>query len=41
MKDDNNEEKYEITSENAFYDLDKESLSFRAKNNRVKSKIYF
>ena len=41
IKDDNNEEKYEITAENAYYDIDKESLSFRAKDKRVKSIIYF
>ena len=41
MKDDNNEEKYEISSENAFYDIDKESLSFGGKDKRVKSIIYF
>ena len=41
MKDDNNQEKYEITSENAFYDIDKESLSFQGKDKRVNSKIYF
>ena len=41
MKDDNNQEKYEITSENAFYDIDKESLSFQGKDKRVNSIIYF
>ena len=41
MKDDNNEEKYEINSENAFYNIDKESLSFRAKDKKVRSIIYF
>jgi len=41
MKDDNNEKKYEINSENAFYDIDKESLSFRAKDKKVRSVIYF
>ena len=41
MKDNNNEEKYEVNSENAFYNIDKESLSFRAKDKRVKSIIYF
>ena len=41
IKDDNNESKYETNSESAFYDLDKESLSFRAENKRVQSKIYF
>ena len=41
MKDDNNEEKYEINSENAFYNIDNESLSFRAKDKKVRSIIYF
>jgi len=41
MKDDNNEEKYQINSENAFYNIDKESLSFRAKDKKVRSIIYF
>ena len=39
--DDKNESKYETNSENAYYDIDKESLSFRAKDKRVRSKIYF
>ena len=41
MKDDNNKEKYKVNSENAFYDIDKESLSFRAKDKKVRSIIYF
>ena len=41
IKDENNENKYEINSENAYYDLDTESVSFNAKDKRVKSKIYF
>jgi len=41
VKDDNNEEKYEVNSENAFYNIDKESLSFRAKDKKVRSIIYF
>ncbi len=41
MKDDNDKEKYEINAENAFYDIDKESLSFRAKDKKVRSIIYF
>ena len=41
IKDDNNEEKYEINSENAFYNIDKESLSFSAKDKKVRSIIYF
>ena len=41
VKDDNNEERYEINAENAFYNIDKESLSFRAKDQKVRSIIYF
>ena len=41
IKDDNNEEKYEINSENAFYNIDKESLSFSSKEKKVRSIIYF
>ena len=41
LKDDNNEEKYEVNSENAFYNIDKESLSFKAKDKKVRSIIYF
>ena len=41
IKDDNNENKYEINSENAYYDLNLGSLSFEAKEKRVRSKIYF
>ena len=41
IKGNNNENKYEINSENAYYNLDTESLSFKAKEKRVRSKIYF
>ena len=41
IKDENNEKKYEINSENAYYDLNTESVSFKAKDKRVKSIIYF
>ena len=41
IKDDNNEKRYETNSENAFYDMNNESLSFSAKSKRVISKIYF
>ena len=41
IKNDNNEKKYEINSENAYYNLNTESLSFEAKDERVRSKIYF
>ena len=41
IKDENNENKYEINSENAYYNLNTESVSFKAKEKRVKSIIYF
>ena len=41
IKDENNENKYETKSENAYYDINQESLSFKATNKRVSSKIYF
>ena len=41
IKDDNNENKYEINSENAYYNLNTESVSFKAKDKRVQSIIYF
>ena len=41
IKDENNENRYETNSENAYYNLDTESVSFKAKDKRVKSIIYF
>ncbi len=41
IKGENNENKYEINSENAYYNLNTESVSFKAKDKRVKSIIYF
>ena len=41
IKDDNNEKKYEINSENAFYNINTESLSFGANEKRVRSILYF
>ena len=41
IKDENNKNKYEINSENAYYNLTTESVSFEAKDKRVKSIIYF
>ena len=41
IKDNNNENKYEINSENAYYNLKTESVSFKAKDNKVRSIIYF
>ena len=40
IKDDFNENKYEINSENAYYDINSESVSFKSKDKRVKSIIY-
>ena len=41
FKNNNNNNEYEITSENAFYNLTSKSVSFRSKNKKVISKIYF
>ena len=41
IKDENNDNKYEINSQNAYYNLSTESVSFKAKDKRVKSIIYF
>ena len=41
IKDENNENKYEINSENAYYNLKTKSVSFKGKDKRVKSIIYF
>ena len=41
IKDENKENKYEINSENAYYNLKTESVSFKANDKRVKSIIYF
>jgi len=41
IKDENKETKYETKSENAYYDIEQESLIFKASNKRVSSKIYF
>ena len=41
LKDENNVNKYEINSENAYYNLNTEAVSFQAKDERVKSIIYF
>ena len=41
IKDDNNDNKYETNSENAFYNLETESVSFKANDKRVRSIIYF
>ncbi len=41
IKDEYDENKYEINSENAYYNLITESVSFKAKDKRIKSIIYF
>ena len=41
IKDENNKNKYEINSENAYYNLKTESVSFESKNKKVRSVIYF
>ena len=41
LKDENNDNKYEINSENAYYNLNTESVRFKGKDKRVKSIIYF
>ena len=41
IKDEKNKDLYQTYSENAFYDIKKESLSFKGKDKRVRSKLYF
>ena len=41
IKDENKDKKYETSSENAYYNLDTETVSFKSKGKRVKSIIYF
>ena len=41
IKGANNENKYETNSENAYYNINNESLSFKARNKKVRSKIFF
>jgi LPS export ABC transporter protein LptC len=41
IKDENNKNKAKINSENAYYNLNTESVSFKAKDKKVKSIIYF
>ena len=41
IKDDNDENRYETNSENAYYNINQESLIFKARDKRVSSKIYF
>ena len=41
IKNSKNEKSYEVNSENAFYNIETNTVSFRSKNKRVQSKIYF
>ena len=41
IKDDNYDKKYETNSENAYYNINTESVSFGSKDKRVRSIIYF
>ena len=41
IKGNKNEDKYVINSENAYYNIETESVSFKAKEKRVRSIIYF
>ncbi len=41
LKDSNNDNVYEINSENAFYNIKTNSVSFTSKEDKVRSKIYF
>ena len=41
IKDNNNKKAFEINSENAYYNINTKSVSFRSKEKRVRSKIYF
>jgi len=41
LKESNNDNVYEINSENAFYNIKTNSVSFTSKEDKVRSKIYF
>ena len=41
INDINNERGYEINSENAYYNIDTRSVSFKSREEKVRSKIYF
>ena len=41
VQDGNNKNKYQVNSENAFYNIDTKSVNFRSKKDIVRSKIYF
>ena len=41
IKDENNDNKYEINSENAYYNINNKTVTFASKEEKVRSKIYF
>ena len=41
IKDSNNKKAFEINSENAYYNIDTESVNFKSKEEKVRSIIYF
>ena len=41
VKNNSNESKYEVNSQNAFYNIKTKSVVFRSKGEKVRSKIYF
>ena len=41
IKSKNNDNQYEINSENAYYNIKNDSVSFKGKEKRVRSIIYF
>ena len=41
VNNDNNQSGYEVKSENAFYNIDTKSVSFKSKEQKVRSTIYF
>ncbi len=41
IKNDDDKKKYEINSENAFYNIDTKSVNFSSKDDKVRSTIYF
>ena len=41
FKKDDNESSYEVNAQNAYYNINTKSVSFKSKENRVRSKIYF
>ena len=41
VNDSSNNKRYEVKSENAYYNIDTKSVSFKSKEQTVRSKIYF